>query len=474
MGNALNKLLSACLLCFACCTVQAMHFSGAQIYYRNISGLTYEVTVKFYRDCTGIQAPDSIQLNFSSTCNPGGMIFIHPDPGFPVSVPLECPTALSTCSGGTYYGIEEYSYSGNITFPLPCRDWVMSFEECCRSATITTIDSSFSYDAHVYATLNNFDVTYNSSPVYLQPPVTRVCQGQQVCLQQYVSEPDGDSLAFSLVSPEYGPSGIPVNYLAGYSYLQPFSTQAPLSMDPGTGELCFTPTASEVTAYAIEVKEFRNGILTGTTESEVLLYISTCNNSMPSISGTNGTGLYTAMAVPGMTNCFSFYASDPDSSDQTTLTLESSLPGSYFSAHHSYPDTGDFCWNPQPGDTIGNPHRIIVRVTDNNCPYTASRSYNFYFTVTGNVSAGTLSMQPVNLYPNPSSGFFRFQSAGQVHFSSVRISDVSGREIQQFHSVTSGMLLSVQELADGMYFIRADDEEGLSHTFRLMVIQRSQ
>ena len=53
--------------------VYATHAAGMDISYECISRGTfsdsYKITVKFYRDCSGVGAPSSVSLELTSSCN---------------------------------------------------------------------------------------------------------------------------------------------------------------------------------------------------------------------------------------------------------------------------------------------------------------------------------------------------------------------------------------------------------------------
>ena len=131
----------------------ATHAAGMDISYecisRGNSQDTYKVTVKFYRDCDGLTAPNRLRLFYTSSCGSytkwlnrvGGITNINP----------QCPT---TCNGGNSVGIEEYIYQTNITINH-CSDWIFSVCENARQGTINTIVFPGGQDLCIQATLNN-------------------------------------------------------------------------------------------------------------------------------------------------------------------------------------------------------------------------------------------------------------------------------------------------------------------------------
>jgi hypothetical protein len=114
--------------------VNATHFAGADLFYKHLGGLRYEVTVRWYRDCSGVTSLDStihwsdgrcqpevgnvvanstnypgvIQEIFSSRYNPTYKCSALVDPNFPGR-----PT--------NFIAIE---YVATITLPRRSRNWV--------------------------------------------------------------------------------------------------------------------------------------------------------------------------------------------------------------------------------------------------------------------------------------------------------------------------------------------------------------
>ena len=91
----------------------ASHYAGNEITYTWVSGNTYTIKQKIYRDCTGATLGTSTIVDIT--------------PGVPSQVTLTgtglgtditpiCPGQASACNGGGGpYGIQENTYSANVT-----------------------------------------------------------------------------------------------------------------------------------------------------------------------------------------------------------------------------------------------------------------------------------------------------------------------------------------------------------------------
>ena len=81
--------------------------------YECLGGNTYKIRLSFYRDCIGINAPANVYVNIrSTTCGQNLGVTCYPIPGTGQEVTYLCPTATSTCNGGTFTGIQEWSTRG--------------------------------------------------------------------------------------------------------------------------------------------------------------------------------------------------------------------------------------------------------------------------------------------------------------------------------------------------------------------------
>src|SRR5437867_3018138 len=119
----------------------ASHAAGAEITYRWLGGLTYEVTCTFYRDCAGIDAPLSVSLDYhSNACGAfDATVILNPIAGTGQEITYACPGSPTTCNGGTQPGIKQWVYRGTITLPYACTDWNFNFAVAARNCAITTI-----------------------------------------------------------------------------------------------------------------------------------------------------------------------------------------------------------------------------------------------------------------------------------------------------------------------------------------------
>lgn len=273
--------------------LQASHMVGLNITYVQTGPNQYIVTVKFYRDCDGIGAPSTISLQYDSPsgCGASGSVTLSQIPGtgqeiqtgkYPPCGTTSCNIDPVTGQRGNGYGIQEYVYSGPVTLPAACSDWVLSWSSCCRNSALTTASPGSMY---VETTLDNATIAWpdtNWSPDFAYPPVATFCVGKTVQFQQGAIDADGDSLVYSLVD-ALDAAGNPITYTPPYSGTNPIASAPPVSIDPQTGTITMNPTTVQVGVIAILVEEYRNGVLIGTIRRDMQVNIEAVCNEPPGL-----------------------------------------------------------------------------------------------------------------------------------------------------------------------------------------------
>ena len=367
---------------------------GAELTYECLGANQYVLTVSFYRDCSGISAPASATINL-----------IAPSCGqnFSVSLPQVssqeisalCPTALSTCQGGSQPGVEQYIYADTVSL-TPCPDWTFSWSHCCRNPLITNLQAPSSQNIYVEATLDNTGNSCNSSPIFTTLSVPYICDGQPNSYNQGAIDADGDSLVYSLVNP-LTTGAAPIAYQPGFNPILPISTQSGLvNFNSVTGQMDVVPNGIQVSVVAILVEEYRNGVLIGTTMRDIQVLILNCGNLQPQLDApgiTNllGGTLLDTMSVEvcaGNNISFEVTSSDADLGDIIIMTSNAALAlaGATFTSSGNNPVLGTFSWTPGVNDV--GVHMFLVEISDDACPITGSRTYLLEINVINGIYAG--------------------------------------------------------------------------------------
>ncbi len=218
----------------------------------------------------------------------------------------------------------------------------------------------------------------NNSPQFLNRPIPFVYIGQNVSFSQGVSDPDNDSLVFSLTDCKEG-------RYTNVSYIPPYSSQAPLdannfSLDSSTGNISFVPLSQQVGVLAVLIEEYRNGIKIGEVVRDIQFTVLNTSNNLPTASGINGTSNYQVTACVGEPLNFTVISNDADApTQQVTMTWDASITQANFVTSNAALPVGTFTWTPSNSD-IGN-HLFSIEVEDNACDLTGQNIYSYLVNV---------------------------------------------------------------------------------------------
>ena len=383
----------------------ATHAQSADITYQCLGNNQYQISVSFYRDCSGSNAPNTINISVASaSCNQNLNLNLAQIPGTGNDVTPICNTMTTVCNGGNSPGVEEYIYTGIITLPANCIDWVFSFSLCCRNNAINTIQNPGNENIYVEARLNNTVYACNNSPTFSNAPVSFPCVGQTSCFNHGAFDADGDSLYYTLLAPATGPNTT-VTYNPGYSANQPLQSNPATTFNPNNGDICMTPTLQEVSVLAVRVDEYRDGNFIGSVIRDIQLRTVVCNNNLPYLTGINGSGIFNTTVCVGNTLNFNIPSFDIDPGQTITLNWNNAIPNATFTTNVAQLPTGVFNWTPTANDISSNPYCFTITVRDDNCPINGVQIYSFCITVTGFIS--NTSVIPANCgLPNGSAVVF--------------------------------------------------------------------
>ena len=191
------RILTLSLLLWALPAL-AEHLPGGNISVRCVSGNQHEVTLKLWRECTGVPMI-SQSINFVSSC---GVTFALED--IPlisvanVSPICEGQADQTTCDGGTLIGIEEYTYRTNV-FLSPCNFWRIYWSTCCRFPALNLQGSQGIY---IEALVNNQGGNCIEYPTFSDDVPPLVCVNQPVSYDPGVVFAQGqDCLLYTSPSP---------------------------------------------------------------------------------------------------------------------------------------------------------------------------------------------------------------------------------------------------------------------------------
>jgi gliding motility-associated-like protein len=324
----------------------ATHQRAAEIFFRHLSGLTYEVTLISY---TFTPSPANAYRDF---------LTIDWDDGSTSQIPRVEETNLPN-------EITYNRYIGQHTFTGP-GDFIISCEDPNRNGGILNIPNSINVPLYIYSELliSPFLGGYDNSPILLIPPVDNGCVDQPFYHNPGAYDPDGDSLSYRLV-PCRGDQG---QVIPGYTL--PPATHT-IRLDSITGDFFWdSPPQQGEYNIAILVEEWRNGVKIGSVLRDMQIIITACNNQPPVIRPLRDT-----CVEAGTTLTFPVRAYDPDS---TALTLTGIGQPFILTDHpasvYPNPATGSghvttiFTWPTICGHVKKQPYQVFFRAEDNGTP----------------------------------------------------------------------------------------------------------
>jgi gliding motility-associated-like protein len=172
--------------------------------------------------------------------------------------------------------------------------YYMIWDRCCRNGTITNIQAPGDAGSLFYLEfppiVKNGSQFRNSSPVF--PPIQGdyACVGNPFFFNFGGTDADGDSLAYSLMTPMQGfsdkntpsttgrgSSNYPrLTWINGISEANMIPGPKPLTVDPKTGMLSVTPGTTGLYVFAVKVDEYRKGVKIGTLTRDFQLKVVDC------------------------------------------------------------------------------------------------------------------------------------------------------------------------------------------------------
>lgn len=287
-------LLLPVFLLLLCTTASASHIVGGDITYKHISGTTYEISARVYRDCFY----GAHNANFDNPAHIG--VFDENDL---LIETLEIPfisedTLTSYLEDPCLFIADDVcvhttTYTSTITLqPLsPGEHYTFVYQRCCRNHTISNLINPAETGATYAITLDAAAMTVNNSTPDFGPlaPIF-ICLGDDINYLHAATENDGDELVYSLCTPLTGatqfvplpippsaPPYTPVTFAPGYNTNNVLGGVVNTTqIDPVTGLITGIPTIQGQFVVGVCVSEYRNGVLLSTVRRDFEYNVGEC------------------------------------------------------------------------------------------------------------------------------------------------------------------------------------------------------
>jgi len=270
---------------------RSSHIVGGEIYYDYLGNNNYKFYISVYRDClssgASFDSPLSLGLfNSSNQLIQNVQINFTGSNNVPVVFNNPCVTPPSNiCTENSVYTV-------TLNLPPTPGGYTLAYQRCCRGPNINNLndpsDTGFTLWCQVPGTTDNNFI--NSSPRFNGYPPLLLCNNEDLIFDHSATDPDGDQLIYSLVTPYSGanslnpapspPPAPPYNnviWAGGNNATNPLGPGATISIDPTTGLLTASPNLTGLYVVGIRVQEIRNGVVINQTIRDFLFKVFNCN-----------------------------------------------------------------------------------------------------------------------------------------------------------------------------------------------------
>ena len=397
---------------------RATHIVGGELDLLHQTGSTYTLTLTLYFDAIN--------------GNPGALdealtagIFDKATNRQLTSVvlPLTSNTFVSytnpACAVGSL-STRKLVYSRNITLDAAtyasAQGYYVAVERCCRNLSISNIarpgEAGQTFYLEFPAVVRNGAAFVDSTPRIFPALGDYACLNTLFYYDFGGQDPDGDSLAYDLVTPLNGhssqvvPSPAPaaapyslITWNPGLSTTNQIPGSPALGIDARTGRLTVRPSQLGLFVFGVRCTEYRRGVKIGETRRDFQLYVLNCpQNNPPTAQVFSAAGRHyrpgrDTLRLPPGVRCLTVRYTDPDPNSVLTLraqpvnftvpapTFTTSTVGTVHAAGQPDTLTATLCF-PACLDTQGQVYRLNVLVADNGCSLPKYDTVQVAFTAT--------------------------------------------------------------------------------------------
>jgi len=423
--------------------LRASHIVGGDMSLQHVGGNNYVLTMRIFRDCSPSNVPgftrpplpyDVYVGMFDRATNTQVGSFrmvlgLDDEPSFIASKCIKVPTGCTEIGHYDYVPDGSLNNPGRtITFdPVTYNStagYYFSWEDCCRNTSIRNIITGLPPGGSTGQTLMMvippFSIV-NSTPYFNKDPLTLLCTHNAFSFNYDVTDADGDSLVYSLITPLEGTTdGVhlqndsndgltwplyfpgntiypnlykPAIWAPGYGLKVNIMDGNPdVKIDAHTGELTVTPQQEGIYSIAIKVCEYRKILnssgqlrdsLLGYNIRELQFTVSTCVNSPPPTFSKDVTN-----TIYDPNSTFIAYATDSfclpitisvTQGDSIYFSFSGDIfgPGGAIQPPYAvlHKDSGigsitqDLCWRTTCNDASIDTYTVTLIARNNGCPF---------------------------------------------------------------------------------------------------------
>ncbi len=347
----------------------AKYIVGGEIYYDDLGGGNYKVTLKIYRDCfNGASTPFDNPATITVYDNLGNFIKNIRIP-FTSSAPVPSSINSPCFTPPPNICVDFATYTATVNLPAIVGGYNLIYQRCCRNNTLNINNPGNVGSTYTEHIPGSDVVVTNSSPRFNTYPPIFICAGVDIDFNNMAVDPDGDSLVYDLCNPFVGlnaccpqllytaptpgcsnppasgmcdsiakpPPYASLLYNSPYSGVYPISSNPAIQINPQNGHIGGTPNITGQWVVGVCVKEYRNGVLLSTHMRDFQFNVVTCQNLIFSAIQQQ------TQKCGGLTIQFNNLSSGAahylwNFGDGTTLSDTSNVKN----PSYTYPDTGKY------------------------------------------------------------------------------------------------------------------------------------
>ncbi|MDR2834686.1 MAG: gliding motility-associated C-terminal domain-containing protein [Bacteroidales bacterium] len=355
----MKKIIFIILFLFVYLNIFATHNRAGEITYRQISGLTFEVTIITYTATGPGLCADRPELDIMWGDNTISTL--------PRVEEIQLPDYYKR---NKYLGVHTYMGPGLYSLVV---------EDPNRNLGVANIPNSvntvFSISTTMYV---NPEIGTNNTPVLTRAPLDKAAVGRLFVHNPGAFDVDGDSLAYRLTICR-SDNGLPIS---GYTYPPASDT---LYVDAYTGDFVWkNPTTVGVYNVAMIIEEWRKGVKIDEIIRDMQIQVFDDNNHPPEISAHDnicveaGTQIRdTIVATDKDNNSITLSAVgapfllDPDNSGFSIIASALGLK------------KGLLIWNTSCANIRKQPYSVFIKATDNSEPVNLTFIKTINITIVG-------------------------------------------------------------------------------------------
>jgi hypothetical protein len=480
-------------------TAKASHTAGGELIYQWLSDSTYRFFFKYYRDCSGVSEPTTVNLCRTPTPASGftcpglssGTTIMNKWTGT-ITGGLPNGSALSTGCVGTVTkctnpsslipDYKEWWYSAIMTLPGKCNFWTFSVDAGTRNGNSNL---AMSMSMNIEATFNNLMFQGNSSPSFAITPMVYVPNNTPYQYNNAAVDANGDSLSTEVVMPQNTNSACPptvtgAGLTTGLSIPSaPFPSTA-FSVNAVSGTQSFVATTVGTYALATRVSEYKSGgaligYITREMQFNVLPYTPSAVSATLVLSSltncTYNNGVIYNPSNLAMTFCF--YIKATVASSILLITGDNSsfvFPGSSVTYTNQGTDSVRGCFSWSPLSSASGTRVFTVIVKDSTCVAGLANYHAFSYFISLDSPISVRNAPAANtvttIYPNPAQNELNIKSS--ANYTMAFVINSMGQILHQQKIDPAEKTISIQFLPSGLYYLKLQATEGSTETLKFI------